>query len=151
MTRSDRRVGETSGGGSSTAVLEAPDAASQPLTAAPGQGIQGSDVDSGHPSGVQRVWSAPFAAHLAMLLVLLIGLAAATSAGDSFATDEGSYELQLRALDHGSWVLKSGTEQLDSTDAHYPVAFAEHTADGWVPLAKHPAWPWLALVTSKVT
>ncbi|WP_426573134.1 hypothetical protein [Aquihabitans sp. McL0605] len=99
----------------------------------------------------RSVWSAGFSAHLLALVVLLVGLGALTSAGDSFGTDDGSYALQLRALQHGSWVWSSGTERLDPSGEHYPIAFAVPTDRGWVPLAKHPAWPWLAHLVAPLT
>lgn len=98
---------------------------------------------------VAKLWAAPLLAHVAVLIVVLLGVAAATSQADSFTTDEGAYELQLRALDQGSWVWTSGTEQFDPDGTHYPVAYANQTEDGGVPLAKHPLWPWAAFQVSK--
>lgn len=109
------------------------------------------DVIAPRPSLPARIWAAGFGLHLALLLVLLVGVGVATSTGDSFVTDDGSYELQLRALEQGSWVWISGTEQYDPAQQHYPVAFADSTSNGFVPLAKHPAWPWLAHAVSPIT
>lgn len=97
------------------------------------------------------LWGAPLLAHLLVLVVVLVGVAAATSGGASFTPDEGSYELQLRALDAGSWAAPTGTEAFDPDGEHQPIVYAQQTDDGWVPLAKHPLWPWLALQISAVT
>jgi len=109
------------------------------------------DARTDVPSWPSRAWATPFVAHLAALVVLLAGLAVLTSSGDSFVTDDGSYEVQLRALERGSWTWTSGTERFDPTDTHYPLVYSERTDDGWVPLAKHPAWPWLAHAVAPVT
>ena len=95
--------------------------------------------------------SLPLWGHLLLLLVVLLGVAAVTAPHGSFVADDGSYQLQLRALDQGSWNLPSGTEQLDPDGTHYPVPNADKTADGFAPSAKHPAWPWLANAISPVT
>ncbi|MCU1369118.1 MAG: hypothetical protein JWO77_312 [Ilumatobacteraceae bacterium] len=100
-------------------------------------------------SAVAGLWAAPLVVHLLVLVAVLVGVAAATSQPDSFTTDEGSYEIQLRALEQGSWAWDSGTEQLDPAGTHHPVAYATQTADGWVPLAKHPLWPWAAAQAAK--
>jgi hypothetical protein len=100
---------------------------------------------------VRRLWGAGLLAHVAVLLVLLVAFGALTHGGDSSTTDEGSYELQLRALDQGRWEWSSGTEALDPEGAHFPIAFAAPTDDGFAPLPKHPTWPWLALQVSRVT
>ena len=39
--------------------------------------------------------------HLGLLALAVLAIAALTSSGDSFVTDDGSYELQLRALEDG--------------------------------------------------
>lgn len=89
--------------------------------------------------------------HLVGLVVAVLAIAALTSSGDSFVTDDGSYELQLRALEQGSWVLPTEAERYDPTYEHQPIAYATPTPDGVVPLAKHPLWPWLAHAISPVT
>lgn len=99
---------------------------------------------------VRRVWNAPLLAHVLVLALVLVGVAAATSQPDSFTTDEGSYEIQLRALDQGAWTWTAGTEALDPDGTHYPVAYSTEAEDGWVPLVKHPLWPWAAAQLSKV-
>ena len=112
----------------------------------PGQNI----APASGRSPLASLWGAPLVVHLLLLVAVLAGVAAMTSQPDSFTTDEGSYELQLRALDQGSWVWASGTEDLDPDQTHYPVAYAELGDDGWVPLAKHPAWPQAAFLVSRV-
>jgi hypothetical protein len=111
---------------------------------------RGSSQAGPRPTPGRALWRAPLPIHLLLLLIALAAMAALLSAPDSFATDEGSYEIQLRALDRGDWVWPSGTEDLDPDDSHYPVAYAEQGDDGWVPLAKHPLWPLVGLAASRV-
>jgi hypothetical protein len=110
----------------------------------PVDGPDGSDPALGRRSFATRVWRAPLLAHVLLLVVVLVGVVAATDQPDSFTTDEGSYEIQLRALDQGSWVWDAGTADLDPDGTHYPVAYSTEVEDGFVPLAKHPLWPWAA-------
>lgn len=103
------------------------------------------------PSPFGRIWGQGLLVHLVVLGALLIGIAVLVGGPGAFATDEGSYELQLRALQQGSWVWRSGTESLDPSGSHYPIAFSQQTDHGFVPLAKHPAWPLAAKLVSPIT
>ncbi|MCU1357241.1 MAG: hypothetical protein JWM89_2659, partial [Acidimicrobiales bacterium] len=100
---------------------------------------------------LRRAWRSGLVVHLLVLGALLVGIGVLVGGAGAFATDEGSYEAQLRALDHGSWVRTSGTEQLDPTGTHYPIAFSTPTPHGFVPLDKHPAWPLAAHLVSAIT
>ncbi|MGN6693607.1 MAG: hypothetical protein ACTHN0_05470, partial [Aquihabitans sp.] len=103
-------------------------------------------------SPFSTIWRAPLLVHVVVLVAVLVGIVVATNQPDSFTTDEGTYELQLRALDQGSWSWTSGTESIDPDGTHYPIAYSAQTEDGgWVPMAKHPLWPWVAAQAAKAT
>jgi len=104
---------------------------------------------AGPRSLISTIWRAPLIVHVLVLVVVLVGVVAATNQGDSFTTDEGSYEIQLRALDRGSWTWDAGTADLDPGGTHYPIAYSAEADGGWVPLLKHPLWPWAAWQASR--
>lgn len=115
---------------------------------APGRGEQ----DRARRSPLSSVWQAPLVVHVLVLVAVLVGVAAATNQPDSFTTDEGSYEIQLRALEQGSWAWDAGTADLDPdpSGSHYPIAFSSMGSEGWVPIAKHPLWPLAAAQVAEV-
>ncbi|WP_426573135.1 hypothetical protein [Aquihabitans sp. McL0605] len=110
-----------------------------------------SDAAVAAPSLARRAWSAPLWAHLAILLIGLVGVVLLTSPQGTLVADDGSYQLQLRALHEGSWDWQASTASLDPAGTHYPIVNADRTATGWAPIAKHPAWPWLANAVSPLT
>lgn len=110
------------------------------------------EPDPARRSPLASVWQAPLIVHVLLLVAVLVGVAVATNQPDSFTTDEGSYEVQLRALDQGSWEWDAGTAHLDPDPdgSHYPIAYSSKVDDGWVPIAKHPLWPLAALQVAQV-
>lgn len=88
--------------------------------------------------------------HLVLLAVVVGAMAVVLGSGSIFNPDEGSYHLQLRALRGGSWVLHTDAERFDPDGSFYPVVYADRTVDGFVPLAKHPLWPFLGLLASRL-
>ena len=101
------------------------------------------------PGALRRIWTSGLAVHLLVLALVLIGVGLATAPDGSFVADDGSYELQLRALDEGAWEWHAGST--GGGAANYPIANADRTETGWAPYAKHPAWPWLASQIGKAT
>lgn len=99
----------------------------------------------------RRAWDAPLLVHLAALLVLTIAIASFATSVGMMVADDGSYELQLRALEEGSWAYDAGTADLDPTGDHYPIVNVEGGDGRWMPSAKHPAWPWLGHQVARVT
>ena len=84
-----------------------------------------------------RVWDLPLAAHAAVLLAILVGLAAWAGTAASFVDDEGAAILQAQAIESGHWTLANPLPRADPRGAYYPLHYAAHGPDGFAPLGKH--------------
>lgn len=91
--------------------------------------------------GVMRKASrAPFLAHAAVLLVLLLALVPVVGWNDVVTADEGAMLAQLEILDTtGEWTAENPEPAVDPGAESLPLEKSDRTADGrWAPFVKHP-------------
>lgn len=96
-------------------------------------------------TGARRLWALPLAAHIAALAAGLVAVAPFLHLGDVFTSDEGSYAIQVRALDRGSWEYDDRTAVHDPDGRWFPLRNAEREDGRWYAYVDHPAYP-LALL-----
>lgn len=88
--------------------------------------------------------------HAAGLLAVLAAFLPYLGTGASYGSDEGAYIFQARSLEEdGSWVVQHPDARLD-VDVGFPVTLSERTPDGWIAVAKRPAYPLLLAAADRV-
>jgi hypothetical protein len=90
---------------------------------------------------LRRLWAAPlWAQAFAYAVVLLALLPVARAAGTPWTPDEGSYALQVRALQDGDWVFDHEAERFDPEGRYFPIVNSRRGEDGWYVYPQHPAY-----------
>lgn len=79
--------------------------------------------------------------HLLALMTGLILVWPALDLSSVFSADEGSYGLQERALELGSWSIGYAFTEADPTGEFVPYHGAVMVGDRVVPYVSHPLWP----------
>ena len=89
----------------------------------------------------RRAWALPLPAHAAVLAVALMAAAPFLFLDDTFTADEGTYALQVRALERGSWAFDYRAGELDPAGEWLPLLNGTRGGDAWYAYVKHPAYP----------
>ena len=83
----------------------------------------------------------PLLGHIALLVILILAVWPLLDLDGPFISDEGSYGVQVRALEAGSWDMGYAFSGADPEGAFVPFFAAEHRAGEVFPYVSHPAWP----------
>lgn len=98
----------------------------------------------------RRAWALPLPAHLAVLAIVVMAWAPMVHLEYTFTADEGTYAIQTRSLDHGSWAFEYAAEELDPEGEWLPLLNGTRGDDGWFAYVKHPAYPMALLAATRL-
>ena len=90
------------------------------------------------------------ALHAVGLMLVLLGAALVTGPGTGVTSDEGAAAYQAVLLNRGGWILPPTLPELDPPGARQPFLRADEGARGRAPYAKHPLYPVVLSLASRV-
>ena len=108
-----------------------------------------SGARGGGTAQVRRLWSLPYAVHVAALATILLAVLVVIRPHIAYSSDEGAAILQARLLrSTGHWLINDPVARLDPKALARPIPRADVGVKGRAPYGKHPFYPLVLLAAS---